>query len=74
MTKIKTISWKTQTTSKRRKISRPLWRTLSRSDSIRTAREPGRGGSRNAAFRWSRADQAAPPTAAGIRSEDENWV
>jgi mannonate dehydratase len=39
----------------------------------RTAREPGRGGSRNAAFRWSRADQTAPPTAAGILSEDENW-
>jgi mannonate dehydratase len=39
----------------------------------RTAREPGRGGSRNAAFRWSRADQTAPPTAAGIVSEDENW-
>src|SRR5439155_1426333 len=39
----------------------------------RTAREPGRGGSRNAAFRWSHADQAAPPTAAGILSEDENW-
>src|ERR1700724_1246173 len=38
----------------------------------RTAREPGRGGSRNAAFRWSRADQTAPPTAAGILSEDEN--
>jgi mannonate dehydratase len=39
----------------------------------RTAREPGRGGSRNAAFRWSRADQAAPPTAAGPVSEDEYW-
>jgi len=39
----------------------------------RTAREPGRGGSRNAAFRWSHADQAAPPTTAGIVSEDENW-
>jgi len=39
----------------------------------RTEREPGRGGSRNAAFRWARADQAAPPTAAGIVSEDENW-
>ena len=26
----------------------------------RTEREPGRGGSRNAAFRWSRADQDAP--------------
>ena len=39
----------------------------------RTERESGRGGSRNAAFRWSRADQTAPPTAAGIVSEDENW-
>jgi mannonate dehydratase len=39
----------------------------------RTARETGRGGSRNAAFRWSRADQAAPPTAAGIVCEDEYW-
>ena len=37
----------------------------------RTEREPGRGGSQNAAFRWSRADQAAPPTAAGIVSEDD---
>ena len=34
----------------------------------RTEREAGRGGSRNAAFRWSRADQSAPPTAAGIES------
>ena len=39
----------------------------------RTEREPGRGGSRNAAFRWSRADQAAPPTLAGTVSEDEYW-
>ena len=39
----------------------------------RTEREPGRGGSRNAAFRWSRADQSAPPGRAGILSEDENW-
>src|SRR3984893_18200162 len=39
----------------------------------RTEREPGRGGSRNAAFRWSHADQAAPPTRAGIVSEQENW-
>jgi mannonate dehydratase len=39
----------------------------------RTAREPGRGGSRNAAFRWSSADQAAPPSAAGVVSEDEYW-
>ena len=39
----------------------------------RTAREAGRGGSRNAAFRWHRADQAAPPTIAGVVSEDEYW-
>ena len=40
----------------------------------RTEREPGRGGSRNAAFRWNRADRDAPPTAAGIVSEDEYWA
>src|SRR5207253_8153104 len=40
---------------------------------LRAAREPGRGGSRNAAFRWSHADQAAPPTRAGVVSEEENW-
>ena len=39
----------------------------------RTAAEPGRGGSRNAAFRWDAADQAAPPGLAGTVSEDENW-
>src|SRR5262245_48370879 len=39
----------------------------------RTEREPGRGGSRNAAFRWARVDQDAPPTQAGIVSEEENW-
>jgi mannonate dehydratase len=39
----------------------------------RTAPESGRGGSRNKAFRWSRADQEAPPTLAGEVSEDENW-
>jgi len=39
----------------------------------RTEREAGRGGSRNAAFRWSRADQTAPPGKAGILSEEENW-
>src|SRR5258708_32687587 len=39
----------------------------------RTAREPGRGGSRNAAFRWSRADHDAPPGRAGIVSEEESW-
>ncbi len=40
----------------------------------RTKREPGRGGSRNAAFRWNSTDQAAPPTAAGIVREDEYWA
>jgi mannonate dehydratase len=39
----------------------------------RTDREAGRGGSRNKAFRWSRVDSKAPPTLAGIVSEDENW-
>jgi mannonate dehydratase len=39
----------------------------------RTEREEGRGGSRNAAFRWSRVDQNAPPGKAGIVSEEENW-
>src|SRR5207245_5899327 len=38
----------------------------------RTKREPGRGGSRNAAFRWSHADQAATLTLAGVVSEEEN--
>ena len=32
----------------------------------RTEREPGRGGSRNAAFRWSCADQTALPGKAGV--------
>ncbi len=39
----------------------------------RTARQPGRGGSRNAAFRWDEADQKAAPGIAGTVSEDENW-
>ena len=39
----------------------------------RTAKEPGRGGSRNAAFRWNRADQTAPPSMAGVVSEGEYW-
>jgi mannonate dehydratase len=39
----------------------------------RTEREPGRGGSRNAAFRWWRTDREAPPTSAGIVSADEYW-
>jgi mannonate dehydratase len=39
----------------------------------RTAAETGRGGSRNKAFRWHEADHDAPPTLAGIISEEENW-
>jgi mannonate dehydratase len=39
----------------------------------RTAPEAGRGGSRNKAFRWTRADTNAPPTLAGVISEEENW-
>jgi mannonate dehydratase len=39
----------------------------------RTEMEIGRGGSRNSAFRWSRADHDAPPGMAGVVSEDENW-
>jgi mannonate dehydratase len=39
----------------------------------RTAAETGRGGSRNAAFRWHATDRAAPPGIAGTVSEDENW-
>jgi mannonate dehydratase len=33
-----------------------------------------RGGSRNAAFRWSKADQKAPPGIAGVVDEEENWA
>ncbi|WP_426954941.1 mannonate dehydratase [Muricoccus radiodurans] len=40
----------------------------------RTPLEPGRGGSLNEAFRWDRADHAAPPTIAGILPEEENWA
>src|SRR6476659_4022734 len=39
----------------------------------RTADEPGRGGSRNAAFRWSDTDRSAASTIAGTVSEDANW-
>ena len=35
--------------------------------------EAGRGGSRNASFRWDKADQSAPPTMAGVLPEEENW-
>lgn len=40
----------------------------------RTAKEPGRGGSLNEAFRWDRADRDAPPTIAGVLPEEENWA
>lgn len=40
----------------------------------RTPDEPGRGGSRNAAFRWDKADQAAAPGIAGTLNEEENWA
>jgi mannonate dehydratase len=40
----------------------------------RTPKETGRGGSRNAAFRWSKADQKAPPGIAGVIDEEENWA
>jgi mannonate dehydratase len=39
----------------------------------RTADEPGRGGSRNHAFRWDAANQSAPPGIAGIVDAEENW-
>lgn len=39
----------------------------------RTELETGRGGSRNDAFRWDKADHEAPPTIAGIVDEEENW-
>jgi mannonate dehydratase len=39
----------------------------------RTELETGRGGSRNDAFRWDKADHDAPPTIAGVIDEDENW-
>ena len=39
----------------------------------RTEPEPGRGGSRNSTFRWSKADHDAAPGLAGVVSEEENW-
>lgn len=39
----------------------------------RTPKELGRGGSRNAAFRWEKADQAAGPGLAGLVSEATMW-
>lgn len=40
----------------------------------RTEHEAGRGGSRNAAFRWGKTDQDAAPGIAGVLSEEENWA
>ena len=40
----------------------------------RTEMEIGRGGSRNEAFRWEKADHNAPPTIAGVIDEEENWA
>ena len=39
----------------------------------RTASEPGRGGSRNAAFRWREVDQCGATGIAGTVGEDANW-
>lgn len=39
----------------------------------RTSAEAGRGGAMAAAFRWDKTDQQAPPSPAGILSEEENW-
>ena len=40
----------------------------------RTEVETGRGGSRNTAFRWDKADHDAPPGLAGEVPEEENWA
>ena len=40
----------------------------------RTPRTEGRGGSSNSTFRWSEADQDAPPTIAGEVPADEFWA
>jgi mannonate dehydratase len=40
---------------------------------LRTPETIGRGGSRNATFRWEDADKDAPPTSAGTVREDEYW-
>ncbi|MGH7156129.1 MAG: mannonate dehydratase [Acetobacteraceae bacterium] len=40
----------------------------------RTEAEQGRGGSRNAAFRWTEADQQAAPGLAGDVTEEESWA
>ena len=40
----------------------------------RSEPEPGRGGSRNSTFRWEKMQQDAPPGAAGVLDEEENWA
>jgi mannonate dehydratase len=40
----------------------------------RSEDEAGRGGSRNSTFRWEKMDSGAPPTAAGVVDEAENWA
>ena len=40
----------------------------------RTATESGRGGSRNAAFRWDKTNHYMPPGIAGVIDESENWA
>lgn len=40
----------------------------------RTAPQPGRGGSVNAAWRWDEADHGAAPGIAGVLDEEENWA
>ncbi len=40
----------------------------------RTPDAVGRGGSRNAAFRWADADQNAPASIAGVVDPEENWA
>lgn len=39
----------------------------------RTEMEAGRGGSKNEAWRWDKADHDEAPGLAGVLSEDENW-
>ncbi len=40
----------------------------------RSPNEVGRGGSRNASFRWDLMDKDAAPGLAGVLDEDENWA
>jgi mannonate dehydratase len=39
----------------------------------RSEREEGRGGSSNSTFRWSKIDQEAPTTIAGVVGVEDNW-